>query len=201
MPSSIVQHFLVYVIFRVSPVLAISTKLLVYKCNLVTLLEQCPICSHLCDLTWYEIGTFVSVRRSCQHCHFCHTWDSQPFVKDIPAGNLNVSAAVYFNGISFSKINLFFKAVGLTSFCEQTFYRHVREYLQPTILHVWSESQTKMIETLQNRSGDLVLGGDMRADSPGHSAKYGSYTMMELRMNRVIHISLIQVFSLIILFN
>uniref|UniRef100_A0AAV2MN03 Transposase n=1 Tax=Knipowitschia caucasica TaxID=637954 RepID=A0AAV2MN03_KNICA len=32
----------------------------------------------------------------------------------------------------------------------------------------------------------------MRADSPGHSAKYGSYTMMNLQSNSVIDIQLIQ---------
>ena len=32
-----------------------------------------------------------------------------------------------------------------------------------------------------------------RADSPGHSAKYGSYTVMEQRINKVIDIQLVQV--------
>uniref|UniRef100_A0AAV2LZS8 Uncharacterized protein n=1 Tax=Knipowitschia caucasica TaxID=637954 RepID=A0AAV2LZS8_KNICA len=32
----------------------------------------------------------------------------------------------------------------------------------------------------------------MRADSPGHSAKYGSYTMMDLKSNKVVDIQLVQ---------
>ena len=39
----------------------------------------------------------------------------------------------------------------------------------------------------------LILGGDGRNDSPGHSAKYGSYTLMESRINKVIHVELVQV--------
>lgn len=33
----------------------------------------------------------------------------------------------------------------------------------------------------------------MRADSPGHCAKYGSYSMMDLEANRIIDIQLVQV--------
>uniref|UniRef100_A0AAV2JS75 Uncharacterized protein n=1 Tax=Knipowitschia caucasica TaxID=637954 RepID=A0AAV2JS75_KNICA len=32
----------------------------------------------------------------------------------------------------------------------------------------------------------------MRADSPGHSAKYGSYTLMELESEKVLDIQLVQ---------
>jgi len=39
----------------------------------------------------------------------------------------------------------------------------------------------------------LVLGADGRNDSPGHSAKYGSYTVMESRINKIIHVELVQV--------
>ena len=41
--------------------------------------------------------------------------------------------------------------------------------------------------------GGLVLGTDKRADSPGHSAKYGSYSVLEERINKVIDIQLVQV--------
>ncbi|PIK47559.1 hypothetical protein BSL78_15577, partial [Apostichopus japonicus] len=38
----------------------------------------------------------------------------------------------------------------------------------------------------------LVLGGDARADSPGHTAKFGSYTLMELNVNQILDLTLIQ---------
>ncbi|KAM9424524.1 uncharacterized protein KZ484_002582 [Pholidichthys leucotaenia] len=49
-----------------------------------------------------------------------------------------------------------------------------------------------LFRQLLSMPGGLVLGGDGRADSPGHSAKYGSYTTMELRLNKVIDIQLVQ---------
>ena len=39
----------------------------------------------------------------------------------------------------------------------------------------------------------VTLGGDGQADSPGHSAKFGSYTMIELNHKVVLDIELVQV--------
>ena len=40
----------------------------------------------------------------------------------------------------------------------------------------------------------LTVGGDGRADSPGHSAKYGSYSLLDLDYMLVIDVQLVQVF-------
>uniref|UniRef100_A0A8C2FJL8 Uncharacterized protein n=1 Tax=Cyprinus carpio TaxID=7962 RepID=A0A8C2FJL8_CYPCA len=48
-----------------------------------------------------------------------------------------------------------------------------------------------MLEGL-NQSETVSLGGDMRADSPDHCAKYGSYSMMDLSTNKIVDIQLIQ---------
>ncbi|CAG2218046.1 unnamed protein product [Mytilus edulis] len=39
----------------------------------------------------------------------------------------------------------------------------------------------------------VVLGGDGRCDSPGYSAKYGSYTLMDLNTNKILDIQLVQI--------
>ena len=43
-----------------------------------------------------------------------------------------------------------------------------------------------LLRELQWEKRQLVIGGDGRADSPGHSAKFGSYTVMELKKEVVI---------------
>lgn len=37
-----------------------------------------------------------------------------------------------------------------------------------------------------------MLAGDARSDSPGHCAKYGSYSVIEQRLNRVLDIQMVQ---------
>uniref|UniRef100_A0A672JS93 Uncharacterized protein n=1 Tax=Sinocyclocheilus grahami TaxID=75366 RepID=A0A672JS93_SINGR len=48
-----------------------------------------------------------------------------------------------------------------------------------------------MLEELK-QSKTVSLGGDMRADSPGHCVKYGSYSMMDLSTNTIVDIQLVQ---------
>ena len=45
---------------------------------------------------------------------------------------------------------------------------------------------------LEQQRRDIVLGGDGRANSPGHSVKYGSYSTLELEASKVLDIQLIQ---------
>ena len=75
----------------------------------------------------------------------------------------------------------------------RTFYYHQRRYLEPSILSVWGQQQSKLLAQSKAQSTPLSIGGDGRADSPGHSAKYGSYGIIDLHTNKVLHIELVQV--------
>jgi hypothetical protein len=39
----------------------------------------------------------------------------------------------------------------------------------------------------------MTLQGDARCDSPGHCAKYSTYTMMEANRNKVVDFQVVQV--------
>uniref|UniRef100_A0AAV2K348 Transposase n=1 Tax=Knipowitschia caucasica TaxID=637954 RepID=A0AAV2K348_KNICA len=90
-----------------------------------------------------------------------------------------------------SEISKFLRAFNIQGLSEQTFYKHQAKLLIPTVSWQWKLEQDEKIREAAT-GGPLTLGGDMRADSPGHSAKYGSYTMMNLQSNSVIDIQLIQ---------
>lgn len=76
----------------------------------------------------------------------------------------------------------------------RTFYSHQQRYLSPTIISVWSQEQSRLLAQSKAQSTSLSIGGDGRADSPGHSAKYGSYGIIDLNTNKVLHIELVQVY-------
>ncbi|XP_067248377.1 uncharacterized protein [Chanodichthys erythropterus] len=63
--------------------------------------------------------------------------------------------------------------------------------LEPAIIYKWNEERNLQLHYLRENK-NVILGGDMRADSPGHSAKYGSYTMMNLQTNNIVDIQLVQ---------
>ena len=81
-------------------------------------------------------------------------------------------------------------------FTERTFYYHQRRYLEPAVMSVWEEKQSTLLTQCRATGVPLVIGGDGRADSPGHSAKYGSYGILDLTTNKVISMQLVQVISI-----
>ena len=50
-----------------------------------------------------------------------------------------------------------------------------------------------MLDVLRGTNEKLVIGGDGRHDSMGHSAKYGAYTTMCCNKPQLIHFELVQV--------
>lgn len=99
-----------------------------------------------------------------------------------------------------------------------TFRRHSRWYLEPAIYHKWNVDQNLHLEDLKKK-GKVALSGDMRADSPGkkkkcimhplyflycikfllflfclgHSAKFGTYTLMNVESEKIVDLQLVQV--------
>lgn len=81
------------------------TKYIVHEDKLMELFKRCPVCTRSCEITKNVIGTLLQVKQSCSHCDYVHHWSSQPMVNNIPAGNLQLCAAVLFTGSSFVQIS------------------------------------------------------------------------------------------------
>ncbi|KAF0024609.1 hypothetical protein F2P81_023411 [Scophthalmus maximus] len=97
-----------------------------------------------------------------------------------------------------------FRAMQLKMFQYDTFRRHARNYIEPVIMHKWKKAQDGMLEQLSEQQ-NVILGGDLRALAPTgasgaelqslcmclrdphcKSAKFGSYSMMDLKSNTII---------------
>ena len=57
----------------------------------------------------------------------------------------------------------------------------------------WQKYQKQMLEKVKAVKDGVILAGDGRHDSMGHSAKYGAYTMFCCTIPMILHFSLIQV--------
>ena len=118
---------------------------------------------------------------------------SQPSIRDIPAGNILLSAAILFSGATPGKVLRLLNHMQVACISDRTFYRHQARFLEPAVLAVWEVKQSRLLAECKAHGNSLNIGGDGRADSPGHSAKYGSYTLIDLDTNKVLHIELVQV--------
>lgn len=136
----------------------------------------------------------LQVKLYCGLCEDEWTWNSQPYLNDrTPKGNVLIASSVIFSGSLFSKVLRLFAIMNCACISEATFYARQMKYLQQAVSNVWKEHQNSMLTVLQVEKKPLILGGDGRCDSPGFSAKYGSYTFLEIEHNVVLNIELVQV--------
>ena len=72
------------------------------------------------------------------------------------------------------------------------FYDTQLKYLFPVINKAWEDENRNQIDKLSSK--ELVnLDGDGRCDSPGHCAKYGTYTLMDEDTGNVVAFEVVQV--------
>ncbi|KAK6169322.1 hypothetical protein SNE40_020398 [Patella caerulea] len=74
-----------------------------------------------------------------------------------------------------------------------TYMNHQRSVLHPAINFEWKEFQAQNIASVQQNEKGITVGGDGRADTPGHNAKFGCYTMLDVEKSVVFDIKLVQV--------
>ena len=179
--------------------LQFEPKYIVFWSLLMSLFSwiHCPNCGSL-DISYgklFEQGTQVTIYIKCNSCPMKtnqSTWTSQPRVGQFAAGNILLSAAILFSGSSPKKVLRTLQHMGLKSISTRTYHRHQSVVLHPAVNYVWDHHQTAIIAALKDHTR-IVLGGDGKADSPGHSAKYGTYTLMDLTSNKVVDVQLVQV--------
>ena len=169
-------------------------KYTVFKTNLLQLFNVCPSCrgpcqSHVVKTT----GTCVAVNQNCLKCFHTCDWWSQPLVRNIRAGNLLLSSAIACSGLSYIKTLAMLRSINVACIGERTYLNHFTQVIQPTVYDVWLKEQQIILDNIKQSRSELVLCGDGRCDSPGHNAKYGTYTMLDADSNKVIHFELTQV--------
>ena len=167
-------------------------KFIVFENELLKLFKFCQQCGSPTDTTtMIQHGSIVTVKTSCMSGHMV-TWKSQPQVKGTAAGNLLITAAIVFSGNTYKHAADFAKQLNLQFISSSYYYKIQRKIIFPVIQKAWKKNQAEVVKQLkQNKSVDLC--GDGRCDSPGHSAKYGTYTLMDEKSNLIVEFSLVQV--------
>ena len=161
--------------------------------NLLSLFQSCPACHEQTNPVVSQIlGTYIAVRQKCI-CGHEKRWDSQPKVGPSPAGNILLSAAVLFSGCSPTKAFRIFSFLNLLVMHIQTYWSYQKDFLWPAIENIWRTTRDIALRSLRENNEGIVVSGDGRADTPGHSAKYGSYSLMDMNSSHIIDIQLVQV--------
>ena len=167
-------------------------KFIVFENELLKLFKFCQQCGSPTDTTTIQHGSMVTVKTSCMSGHTV-TWGSQPQVKGTAAGNLLITAAIVFSGNTHTYKHAadFAKHLNLQFISSSYYYKIQRKIIFPVIQKAWKKNQAEVVkQSKQNKSVALCDGW---CDSPGYSAKYGTYTLIDEKLNLIVEFSLVQV--------
>lgn len=167
-------------------------KFMVFESCIVKLLLVCCVCLSPCRVFLKKvIGGFVAIEQRCVHGHR-RIWHNQPFYGSLPSGNLLTAACIFFSGSSQAcAIFECIKTSPMATIALRTYNMIQSSYLTIAVKSVWLNNQEKLLHSLHGAV--LNIGGDGRCCSPGHTAKFGSYSVMDLNSSKILDVQLVQV--------
>ncbi|XP_031755428.1 uncharacterized protein LOC108644833 isoform X2 [Xenopus tropicalis] len=176
-----------------------ARKFLIFEDNLDALLHLVR-CQHAvkppCQAPIVEIkkstdGSLLKVQLCCIDGHTSLKWFSQPVVDQTSIGNVALANAIILSGSTYRKLRDIFTILNVPFYSHTTFYHYQRKFVYPAIDIQWKKEQAAIMKSLSGQS--VALAGDGQYDSPGHSAKYCTYSMMDLMSKKIVHFEIDQV--------
>uniref|UniRef100_A0A8C1M8N5 Uncharacterized protein n=1 Tax=Cyprinus carpio TaxID=7962 RepID=A0A8C1M8N5_CYPCA len=171
-------------------------KWIVNESNLMQLFTRCPQCGQtVIDTKKFSFGSLLRVSWECINGHE-GSWNSCNETRGMADNNLLVAASTLFTGATYVDIADWAACLNVQIPQKTTFYAIQSSYLIPVVDVFYKEQQAKLLEDLRLQNvlqKGANLSGDGRSDSPGFSAKYCTYSMMDDVNKNVVHFELVQV--------
>ena len=123
-------------------------KYIVFESSLKILFKKCPECRASTEISSCTIGTFLRITQKCLKCEMTSVWESQLFIKYIPAGNLLMSTSIFYAGALPTKSLQVFQHMNCAVISLTTFFRHQQQYLYPAVASVWKKQQLDLLGKL-----------------------------------------------------
>ena len=170
-----------------------SSAFVVFWGQLLVLLQHCVMCGHLAHITGYFFnGSMIGINLICTKFGHKFTWRSQPLVRGIAVGNLKLASAILFSGNTYTRFKEIFKFASIRYFEKDTFNRYQNRYLFGIVNEAWLNERHKVLSGALRKKQINVIG-DGRCDSPGHNAKYLTYSMQNQETKEVVSVNVVQV--------
>ena len=138
-------------------------------------------------------GTLLSIKTICIRNHEI-VWKSQPEIKRNAAGNVLLSAAILYSANTFARISEMLKMINVIHFSSSQFFINQKNFLFPTLNTFYKNTRKDLYVSCINENVSH-FSGDGRCDSPGYSAKYGTYSLVNTSTNKITDFHVVHVSS------
>jgi hypothetical protein len=97
--------------------------------------------------------------------------------------DVKISALSMLTGLRMEQTVEFMKQMNVATGSRATFYRIQKDYVNPIIWLTWIEMKEELYDEMRGK--ELRVMGDGQFDSPGYSASYCFYTVVESTTDKV----------------
>ncbi|CAG2238602.1 unnamed protein product [Mytilus edulis] len=168
-------------------------QFMVSESALSELLSVCRYCSgEAVALIKNTKGSMVVTNTVCLKGHVS-IWKSQSCHNNLPWGNLMTATAILCSGSNSSKVLQMFQHLNMQTISSRTL-QQTTDFVYISICIYGLGCRADSTSLIPRDDKEVIVGGDARCDSPGYSAKYGSYTMMDLETSKILDFQLVQAF-------
>lgn len=167
-----------------------ENKFLIFESCLNQLFAFCILCGSASNLVTKKLlGSMLIVEG---HCLSGHTWrwQSQPTHGTMAWGNYLGAAAILLSGLSPTVVTRMYSFLKIPFITARHFFNYQKYYFHPAIKNQWLSKQNDIISKLKGKK--ISVTGDARCDTPGHNAKYSSYTLLDIMSKKIVNFQLVQ---------
>ena len=168
-----------------------NSAFIVYWSSLVLLLQYCLSCpaKALVNSVFIQ-GSALVVELICKDGHIS-LLRLQPRTSNFYEGNIVLAASILFSANTFSKIKKYFELACIPFILHTSYYNLQKDYLFGVANEAWVNEEKEVVSKI-SQPHPCLFSGVGRCDSPGHNAKYLTYTFLEHSINKIVAMSLTQ---------
>lgn len=171
-----------------------TPKVIVWVILLLDLFTVCrqPKCGEYVDKanirTSYK-GAVITIAATCNASHTTQ-WSSSPLVGmgkfAMPVLNILITTYTFTTGLHIDQVKTFFQHIHCACPGLTTMYKLCSSLVNKVVYNYWLRMQALLISERRVGAQPLHLGGDGSYDSPGFSARYCNYIVMDLTTKHIL---------------
>ncbi|XP_067949443.1 uncharacterized protein [Watersipora subatra] len=131
------------------------------------------------SLIFVRMGSNLTINAQCKDCDKVNTWSTQPSFGRKYAGNVLLLSSIVLSGQTYTQFAKLANSLNLMITLKTLFYRYQKSYVVPAVNEMYLGAIEKAQSIVASQDEEICLSGDGRFDSPGHSARYCTYTFLE----------------------